>query len=123
MIKGVVTSQRVAVVRLPVLGMKGEEREVKAIIDTGFNGSLTLPPSVIAALDLTWRSRGSAVLANGKREQFDIYAATVIWDGMQRRLLVEAANTDPLIGMRLLHGHRLSIHVVPNGDVTIEEAP
>ena len=55
MITGVVTSQREAIVHLAVHDRDGREHEVEAIIDTGFDGSLTLPPSVIAALGLTRR--------------------------------------------------------------------
>ena len=123
MIKGIVNFRRVAVVRLPVLDDKGKPREIEAIIDTGFNGALTMSPAMIDELGLTWRSRGSATLANGSRDYFDIYTGTVIRDGKQRRVMVESANTHPLVGMRLLHRHRLEVMVLPAGDVTIEALP
>lgn len=123
MIKGIVNFRRVAVIRLPILNHKAETRDIEAIIDTGFNGALTLPPAMIDEMGLSWRSRGSATLANGSRDYFDIYTGTVIWDGKQRRVMVESANTHPLIGMRLLHRHRLEVVVLPAGDVTIEALP
>ncbi|MGH7966405.1 MAG: hypothetical protein ACRERD_32030, partial [Candidatus Binatia bacterium] len=51
---------------------------------------------------LPWRTRGTVILANGSEDQFDIYAAIIRWDGTPRNILVEAADTDPLVGMALL---------------------
>lgn len=45
------------------------------MIDTGVDGSLTLPPTVIAALQLAWRGRGRTLLADGSESVFDIHAA------------------------------------------------
>ena len=56
----------------------GREHEVEAILDTGFNGSVTLPAGLIATLGLAWRTRGRVILANGTEDQGDIYAATVV---------------------------------------------
>ena len=89
-------------------------------MDTGFSGSLTLPPAIISTLGLPFRSRGSAILADGNQAQFDIYAATVIWDGTPRVILVEAAETDPLIGMGLLYGFNINIQAIDGGAVKIE---
>jgi predicted aspartyl protease len=73
----------------------------------------------IHSLGLPWRTRGSVVLANGAVDQFDIYAATVTWDGESRNILVEEADTEPLVGMALLRGYALSVQIVPGGTVTI----
>jgi hypothetical protein len=59
-------------------------------------------------------------LANGSEELFDIYEATVIWDGQPRTVDLDAANTVALVGMSLLYGYDLRIHVVEGGHVTIE---
>lgn len=78
MILGVISAHREATIRLPVRDADGQEQEIESILDTGFTGSLTLPPTVITALGLPWRTRGLAVLANGTVDQVDIYAAAVI---------------------------------------------
>jgi clan AA aspartic protease len=80
-IVGVVNSAREAIIPLRVRGPTGQERDVDAIIDTGFDGFLTLPPAAIAALGLAWLSRGLATLADGNPTFYDVYEATVIWDG------------------------------------------
>jgi predicted aspartyl protease len=99
MITGVVTASRQAIIRLAVHGPEGQEQEVAAVSDTGFNGTLTLPPALIAALGLAWRRRGRALLADGSESLFDIYEAIVVWDGEPRRIAVDEADIDPLAGI------------------------
>ena len=123
MIIGVVNAQTEATIRLPVRAANGREQEIEAILDTGFNGSLTLPLPLIATLGLWWRTRGMVMLANGAEDFCDIYSATVIWDGTPRNILVEAADTDPLIGIALLYGHDLHMQVIEGGSVLIERLP
>jgi clan AA aspartic protease len=123
MITGVVNAQTEATIRLPVRAADGREQEIEAVLDTGFNGSLTLPPAVIAGLGLQWRTRGLVMLANGTEHHCDIYGATVIWDGRPRNILVEAADTDPLVGLALLYGYGLHMQVIEGGSVVIEPLP
>ena len=52
MITGVVAAYRQAIIRLTVRGPQEQEQEIQAVIDTGFDGSLTLPPKLIATLGL-----------------------------------------------------------------------
>ena len=92
---------------------------IDAVVDTGFNGSLTLPPIMIASLGLIWRSRGSAILANGSMEECDIYAGIVVWDGQPRPVLIEAVDTAPLVGMSLIYGYELLIQAIDGGIVTL----
>ena len=82
MIIGVVNAHTEATIRLPVRAADGREQEMEVILDTGFNGSLTLPPAMIASLGLQWRTGGLVMLANGTEDYCDISAATIIWDGL-----------------------------------------
>ena len=119
MITGTVNADYEAVIRLWIQGPT-DEHEVDAIIDTGFNGFLTLPPALITALGLRRRSRGRALLANGREELFDIYGVTVLWDGQQRYIEADAVDTTPLVGMSLLDGYDLHIQVADGGQVVIQ---
>jgi predicted aspartyl protease len=74
MITGVVTSFHQATIRLIVRGPTGQAQEIEAVIDTGFDGALSLPPADIAALGLPWRRRGRA-LGGCSTSLFDIYEA------------------------------------------------
>jgi clan AA aspartic protease len=119
MISGVVTASRHATVHLTVHGPEGVTQEIEAVIDTGFNGELTLPLSFVAALGLAWRRSGRALLADGSEALFDSYDAIVLWDGEPRPVTVDAAETEPLVGMALLEGYELTVQAVGGGAVTI----
>jgi clan AA aspartic protease len=120
MITGSVNADYEAVIRLFVQGPAGPAHEIDAIIDIGFNGFLTLPPTLVTALGLTRRSRGRALLANGSEELFDIYGVPVLWDGQQRYVEADAVDTTPLVGMSLLDGYDLHIQVADGGQVVIQ---
>jgi hypothetical protein len=47
----------------------------------------------------------------------------VIWDGQPRTVEVEAADTEPLVGMSLLEHHALRIDVLNGGIVSITALP
>ncbi len=121
MITGSVNSLREALVRLAILGPHGQELEVEAIVDTGYNGALTLPAATIAALRLPFRTRGRAVLGDGTTTFFDSYVARVVWGQRTRRLVIDASESEPLLGTALLDGHQLTIQVIEAGEVTIRE--
>lgn len=123
MIAGSVNANREAVVNIEIHGTAGHTRVVEAVIDTGFTGFLTLPPNVTTALGLTWRGRAQATLGDGRLHPFDVYVATVIWDGHARLVEADGADTTPLIGMGLLYQHDLRIQVVEGGIVSIESIP
>ncbi len=119
MITGVVESGD-GRIRLTMLGRQGRKQEVEAIIDTAYTASLTLPASVIAALELRWQALDTARLADGSECTFDVYEAKVLWDGRTRRILVDEADADVLVGMRLLKGHELKMEVRAHGKVSIK---
>mgnify|MGYP001582321634 CR=1 FL=1 len=119
MIIGVVKSDE-ARIRLKVKGRRGRAQEVEAVVDSGFTGALTLPPALIAQLDLRWRSVDRATLADGSTCVFQVYVGGLAWDARVRTILISEADADPLVGMRLLRGHELKMHVRARGKVTIK---
>jgi predicted aspartyl protease len=84
MITGAVNAHREATIRLAISGSGGQQQEIEAIIDTGFTAYLTLPPILVQALGLAWLCRQPGILADGSVEVFDVYIATVLWDGQPR---------------------------------------
>ncbi len=78
MIEGTVNANLEATISLTVCETSRLEREILAVIDTGFDGFLTLPPAVISDLNLAWRMCGRAMLADGSEILVDIFEATVI---------------------------------------------
>ena len=122
MIVGIVQA-REPLIRLTIRGYRGRERKIEAVVDTGYTGWLTLPPTVIAALNLRWRSFGRAILADGSLSSFDVYQAKVEWDGRLRPVFVDEFDATPLIGMALLRGYEYKMHVRARGKVTIKRLP
>ncbi|MCY3919658.1 MAG: clan AA aspartic protease [Chloroflexi bacterium] len=117
--EGAVNSAYEAVVTLAVQGPSGQTREIEAVIDTGFSGFLTVTPALVTELGLRYRSRGWATLADGSEVTFPSYGVAVLWDGQRRYIDADAADTTPLVGMRLLDGHSLHMDVLDGGRVAI----
>jgi clan AA aspartic protease len=120
MMTGIVNKDLEALLQLKVQDASGQLQDVEAVIDTGFNGFLTLSRSFIASLGLSWLCRQQGQLADGSVQAFDVYVATVNWDGQPRKVEVEAVDSQPLIGMELIQGSELRIRVLSGGSVTIE---
>jgi clan AA aspartic protease len=123
MITGVVTNDREAIISLIVRGPAGQRQRITAVIDTGYNGYLSLPPVIITSLRLPWRRRASALLADGSQTLFDIYEGIVLWDRRRRRIPVDEADSDPLVGMAMLDGYELKMRVRSGGRVTVKLLP
>ncbi len=120
MITGSINSFREAIIRVVLRGAQGQEEQIEAIIDTGFNGALSLPHTLISRLGYQFRRRGRALLADGGESIFDIYEGTIIWDTSLQRVAIDSAETDPLVGMSMLHGYELNVQVIDHGSVTIK---
>jgi clan AA aspartic protease len=110
---------REAIVQLAVIGDRQKKQGIRAVIDTGFTGSLTLPLAMIADLELTWFTQQEGFLGDGSRKTFDVYRGTVIWDGQRRVIEVNASDTAPLVGMALLEGFELRVQAYEGGTVAI----
>ena len=120
MIIGSVNSRREAIIQLAVLGENKQRQGVKAVIDTGYTGFLTLPSAVITQLGLIWFMQEEGFLGDGSICMFNVFEASVIWDGQIRSIEVNESETDPLVGMALLEGYELNIQGTSNGVVTIK---
>ena len=119
-IEGVVNAAYEPVITLAVQGPLGQSWNIEAVVDTGFNGFLTLPATLISELGLPFVSIGRATLADGSEIAYDVYGATVLWDGQAVFVEADAADTTPLVGMLLLDRHDLSVQVRDGGRVVIQ---
>ena len=119
MMQGYVNANDEAIVAI-VVGYDRRRKLVDAVIDTGFTGFLSLPSAIVTELDLPWSYRERATLGDGSETLFDIYEASAIWDGQYRDIEINVAETEPLLGMRMLRGYRLQIDAIAGGLVTIE---
>jgi clan AA aspartic protease len=120
MITGVVNANGEAMLRVVVGGLNSQRIVVEAVIDTGYTGYLTLPPATISALDLTWRGSEEGILGDGTAQMFDVYSATIIWDGEYKTIKINESEADPLLGVGLLYGYEVCIQTISGGAVTIK---
>ncbi len=120
MMHGVVNLSCEATISLVVSNANRQTQLIDAVLDTGYTGFLSLPREIIVTLNLPWTGIDRGTLGDGSEVTFEVYAATVIWDGQYRNIPVNEAETDPLVGMSLLYGYDLHIRAVEGGNVTIK---
>ena len=123
MINGQVTANREAVIELEIVSSDQKIERVEAVIDTGFNGYLTLPSDLVNRLNLQLAGNRRATLGDGNTVVLDVYLAKVIRHGREREVLVLQAEGGPLVGMSLLYGNRVILTIVSGGDVIIDPIP
>ncbi len=119
MIKGVISANREAVIKLTVYRSDNLPLEIDAAIDTGFNDFLTLRPEQIAEFGLVRRAYIRASLGDGSIISLPIYTVTVLWHDQIRIIDVLETQNEPLIGMSLLYGSHVLLDVIDGGEVNI----
>lgn len=123
MILGTVNAHCELVVPLRLLDSSGQEHSINFVVDTGFNGTLTLPAVMVAQFGLVWNSAVRTTLGDGSTVWLDRYEATVLWDGSPQHTLVQAVAHSALLGIGLLAGHDLRARIEDGGTVEIEAIP
>lgn len=95
--------------------------EIDAVVDTGFNGELTLPRPQIEALGLLEATVTEVTLADGRVRDVPMYDAETEFAGSTREIFVTEAPTTPLVGTGLLWG--FSLYIEFDADGTVEVNP
>lgn len=121
MIKGEVSGDQQALVTIEIIDAYGRPCPVEVILDTGFTGYLTLSAETIRQLGLAPVGRRTFELANGELFEFEAYLAAVSWHEQLTDALVLRSGGDPLLGMTLLCGSRVTLDAVAQGEVSIED--
>ena len=123
MIRGHVNAARQPVITLQLSGPNGQTAAVDALVDTGFDGLLALPPDLVARLELPFGMTRSYEIGDGSMVPFDIHHVSIVWDGQSRDVAAVITTGGALIGMALLDGYHLFVDVVDGGEVRIEARP
>ena len=84
MIRGEVTASLDAVIPIQLRGTEGVQREILAVLDTGFNDYLTLPLFLIHELGLAFGYTMDVHMADQRIVPTDIYPIYVKWQGEDR---------------------------------------
>lgn len=106
-----------------VLDANGHVHRIVAVVDTGFNGHISLLPHQIRELRL-WPPQSVAMaVANGVIISVNAYSGVVIWQGERRPVEVIEAEGTPTVGLALLWGSLLAVEITEHGAVTISPLP
>jgi clan AA aspartic protease len=122
-IHGVVNADLEATIRLHVAEPNGQRQEVTAIIDTGYNGVLSLPLATVLALALPPSASRMVTLGDASQRVFDFYTAHIHWEGQVKRIRVLCVEGSPLVGTALLQGYKLEAAFTTGGIVTLTPLP
>ncbi|NEO46493.1 MAG: clan AA aspartic protease [Moorea sp. SIO4A3] len=121
MIRGHVNADFEPTIPISIYDLNGKIYTQAAIIDTGFNGWLSLSPDLITQLNLRWKRRGRALLGDGSECIFNVYEAVILWDGFSLTIPIDEADSEPLVGMSLMEGYQLMIQVFEGGNVELHK--
>jgi clan AA aspartic protease len=120
MIQGTVIGFQAQIGVLFCLPGRSQILEIQCVVDTGFEGFLTLPPAAVSQLQLPYLTNLNANLADNSSVQTDVYLATIVWNGIETNVAVLAMGRRPLIGTALLRDYHLGIDFCDGGTVIVD---
>jgi clan AA aspartic protease len=107
MIVGRVDENIEARVTLSLLN-RGAKEDISFLVDSGFNGYLAIPESVVRQLNLPLATVQRGATADGRVSYFDTVDVCVIWDGNPTNVRAQVLD-EPLIGTRMLRGFDMQV--------------
>ena len=123
MIRGRVTADITPIIRLEVLDGLGRSMPVAAVLDTGFNGDVSLPIPTIRSLQLRPMGQRRFTLADGEVSVMNTYLGRFNWHEEPLEVVVVDSQGTAMVGMNLLWGSRITIEALDDGDILIENLP
>ena len=120
MIRGTVFPNRQALIAVALLDTAGQFQTFEFILDTGFDGDLSLPRQTLQRLEVLPEGRLPVELADGSRTTARTWEATALWDGERRTVSIMESEGEPLLGMSLLWQNRIILEARAFGDLVIE---
>ena len=91
------------------------------VVDTGFEGALTLPHEAVDALGLPFFQEIISNLADDTSVRTNVHIGVILWSSEPLEVAVLAMGKRPLLGAALLADKRLTIDYAENGPVMIED--
>lgn len=119
MSNGTVKSDRTIVIPLSLRDKAGDLVFVDAVVDTGFDGELTLPNRLLDSLQAEELNVLRVELADGSFVRLKSYEVEVEWMEETRNIMVLEADSVPLLGMSLLWNSRVTFDAVDGGAVSV----
>ena len=97
-------------------------RVVEALLDSGFNGAVSLPANVVERLGLPLVTERAATLADGSDIKIKVHVGYVRFAARRYRCAVWATGDVPMIGMHLLQGFKVCFEAFEGGVIEIERS-
>lgn len=114
MIKGYVNKYGEPIIKI-LLKLKEQTKNYNAIIDTGFNGYLSVPKSIIKKTNWTYLGIEEYELASGELVVANVFLGEVDFNGSHLNVYVIASESkDILIGTKLFKNKFLGINFKNN---------
>lgn len=120
MIRGAVLPNRQAVVTVELLASDGQFQPFEFVLDTGFDGDLSLPSRTLRGLAAAPEGEYPTELADGSRIMSYAWTASALWDGQTRPILIVESDGEQLLGMNLLWQNLITLEAKAFGQVTID---
>ena len=101
---------------------KAKTHNLSFLVDTGFNGYLSVSPELVQELNLAIVDVQRGITADGRVGFFERVDVCVIWN--ERPCVIRAQVLDEaLIGTRLLDGYDLSVRWEAGGEFRLSPIP
>ena len=120
MIEGIVNNFDEPIIKLDIHLSGNNSKKVNAIIDTGFNGYISIPTTIIEESNWDFLGTEEYELANGDIVEERVYLGKIIFDGDELQVFSLTNRTkDVLIGTKVLKNKILKVDF-KDSKVTIE---
>ena len=111
MLNGIVNDRDEPVVSLHLISSKGHAHRHPVIIDTGFNGNLSVPEKLAKRYGWPWIGNESYEIVTGDVVEQKVFLGEIRCFGVQQQVYAVASHADDiLMGTRLLRQKQLNIN-------------
>ena len=104
---------------LTLPGLDGPQ-EIEFVIDTGFDGEISLPEALVRRLNTTILETRFVQLAGGFHQRYYSYEMALDWNGEQQLVEVLTLDGNPLLGNGLWQSMLLQAENSEGGEVSLE---
>ncbi len=119
MIEGRIDSNLEAIIELDIQHDGAIHRQ-RFVVDTGFNGFIAVPQSLVHILGLKLLDVQAGITADGRSSYFDTVEITILWHDEARTVQAQILD-EALIGTRILRGSRIQADWVRDGTFLVEQ--
>jgi clan AA aspartic protease len=98
----------------------GDSLTVEFVLDTGFDGTSSLPPVVLEKVAAAFQGERTVLMADRTPRRTAYFDVVADWDGTPRTLEAMVLDGRPLLGKDALRDCSINIDMVDGGEVMIE---